>query len=174
MIMNKKSTLKITEQDFVLTIRKKPSLFNYITYGIIWICIVCSIILPIKIIFEGDFMDLSNKELVIIFYIFAICVTIYKSVALFFGKLVIDRAGREIHIYNPIKHTIPFSEIRNIRVFYENDRQGRVYKYRTELLLQNNKVKIQTHCREQAIELSALLKSYIHIETENEDNQDEL
>lgn len=172
--MDKKSTLKITEQDFVLTVRKKPSLFNYITYGIIWICILCSVSVPIELIVNGDFMNLPNKELFIIFYVLAICAVIYMSVPLFFGKIVIDRAGREIHIYNPIKHIIPFSEIRNIRVYHENDRQGRAYKYRTELLLGNSILKLQTHSREQAIELSAFLKTYIQLETENEDNEDEL
>lgn len=171
MRMNKKSTLKITEQDFVLTIRKKPNLSFCIMEIFVWLC---TIALPIWLFYRGNFETLPKKGIFIIIYACAVLGNLSHTVSVFFGRIKVDRLGKEICIYNPFKHQKSFNEITNIRLFFKEDCEG-ADRHGVIIVLKNSKkIKIETGSKEQAEELEELLKSYIHIETENEDNEDEL
>ena len=163
--MDKKSTLKITEQDFVLTIRKKPSLPYCFFELFVWLC---TIAFPIWLFYRANFKNFDRKEIFIIVYSFIIIGNLYHTISVFFGRIKVNRLGKEICIYNPFKHQKSFNEISNIQLFCKRDPDG-PDRHGVVIALNNSKkIKMETGSKDQAEELEALLKSYIHIE--NEDN----
>ena len=163
----KKSTLKIVEQDGRITVKKKPNLSSIVITIFVWIA---TIILPVMLFEKIEIVQNRYFYLFLAIYAFCVLTNLIYTIKVFFGKVVIDKYGKALLIYNPIKRARYFNEITNIKLYYKEDNEG-IDRHGVIIQLDTGKrIIMQTSSKKQAEELETLLKSYIQIETKNEDN----
>ena len=167
----KKSTLKIVEQDGRITVKKKPNLSSVVITIFVWLA---TIILPILVLEKIDITQ--DKFFYLFLTVYALCVftNLTYTIKAFFGKVVIDKYGKALLIYNPIKRARYFNEITNIKLYHKEDNEA-IDRHGVIIQLDTGKrIIMQTSSKKQAEELETLLKSYINIVAENEDNKDDI
>lgn len=160
-------TLKIVEQDGQITVKKKPNKSSVVVTIFVWIA---TVILPF-IVFEK--IDVIQDKFFYIFLtVYTLCVftNLIYTIKVFFGKVVIDKYGKTLLIYNPIKHTRYFKEIINIKIYHKEDNEGTDRHGIILRLDTGKKLIMRTSSKAQAEELKSLLTSYTNEETEIEDN----
>lgn len=154
-----KKTLRVSEQDGKIVIKKKPQPASTIsTILVLFGTAVCPFV----------FRQLWGNYLVIALYVLCVIADVIFAIQLFFGKIIINRYSKEIMIFNPIKHTKGFKEIEDIEVL--TGKSSSVI-----FVCDNDKdYKLYTASGKQAEEIRELVKQYIPLNVEKEENKYEL
>lgn len=151
-------TLKISETDNGVVIKKKPQ-------PLVLISVVLITIAMIYLLLSDVFAEQSKWFTV--FLIFAVIMNIWYHSKLLFGKIVINTLDREITVCNHKKHTFGYTDVQEITIVGKDANE-------IKLVCSNKVCFFLTGSKKQAKEVQAFVNSYIQIETENEDNEDEL
>lgn len=162
-------TLKITESDGNIVIKKKSS-----TYHIIFFVLLLLILVIILANFSNKISNNLTKTYVFVLaFIIILVPQLANFMHIFVGKIILDINNKEIHIHNVLKNQKSFYEISDIQVYFRKRYKKMDVSRVVFLLKDGSKLSMRTGSKEQAEELEELLKSYIHVEIENEDNEDE-
>ncbi len=149
------TTLKITEIDDEIVIKKKPQIGIALLLLFILFCTF-----SVPLIYDNFW---SKPIIGVTYYLFCTVMNIWFAISVIFGKIVICKLNREITIYNPIKHVVEYSDIRKIEI-------GGNDSYKMRFICSNKAYSFFIGGKKQAKEIEKLINSYIQIETENEDN----
>ncbi len=151
----RKSNLNIVRNENIMTIKKKPDIFNCVVFTMVFLA---GILLPII------FGKLRDIPLFWVVYTFCMLTNIATFTSTFFGKVVVDSDKREINIYNLCKETYSFDELKELKSFFEaGDSDGGMDTHKVLFIFTNgHKSELQTTSKEQTQELIEILKSIIY------------
>lgn len=153
------TTLKITEQDGEIVIKKKPQLSG--TVITILLFLVSAIALPLV-------YDIWERPIAIIIYVAGILLYILISVSLIFGKIVINKYKKEITIYNPFKRQKKFDDIEEIELYTGKRNEVAFVFY------EGRDCAFHLYSNKQAKELDELLKKLIPLKEKAEENENDI